>query len=74
MNNCYCNSHCYQLQTFLAGPAQKVSRCLASVLEYEFLRIKNREYTDPSRVAYIMSVRASLGAEIGIDSAMQAKR
>jgi len=24
------------------------------VLEYEFLRIKNREYTDPKRVAYIM--------------------
>jgi hypothetical protein len=34
--------------------AAKKGQCLASVLEYEFLRIKNREYTDPNRVAYIM--------------------
>ena len=34
--------------------AAKKGQCLASVLEYEFLRIKDREYTDPTRVAYIM--------------------
>jgi hypothetical protein len=36
------------------SPEARKGQCLASVLEYEFLRIKNREYTDPTRVAYIM--------------------
>ena len=30
----------------------RAGQCLADVLEYEFLRIKNREYTDPNRDAY----------------------